>query len=71
MLDYMNSNAEKPAIVRYGDNDFQVVQRGNYVPCAVTGSAILLRELHYWSVDRQEAYIDANASLKAELAARI
>jgi hypothetical protein len=34
------------------------------VRCAVTGHAIPLDELRYWSVELQEAYIDAAASLK-------
>jgi hypothetical protein len=31
----------------------------------VTGAHIPLHELRYWSVDRQEAYVDAEASVKA------
>ena len=34
--------------------------------CAVTGKPIPLHELKYWSVERQEAYADAAASLEAE-----
>ncbi|MEM9842318.1 MAG: DUF2093 domain-containing protein, partial [Pseudomonadota bacterium] len=30
--------------------------------CAVTGRKIPLAALRYWSVDRQEAYIDAAAA---------
>jgi len=32
----------------------------------VTGTRIPLHELKYWSVERQEPYVDAEASLKAE-----
>jgi hypothetical protein len=32
----------------------------------VTGASIPLHEVRYWSVERQEAYVDAEASLKAE-----
>ena len=32
--------------------------------CAVTGDAIPLDDLRYWSVELQEAYVDAAASLK-------
>jgi len=39
---------------------------GDHVVCAVTGARIPLHELKYWSVERQEPYIDAEASLKAE-----
>ena len=37
--------------------------------CAITGEAIPLDLLKYWSVERQEAYVDAAASLEAELRA--
>ena len=47
--------------------DFQVLSPGNFVRCAVTGTPIPIDELKYWSVARQEAYIDAAASLKREL----
>jgi hypothetical protein len=36
------------------------------VICAVTGERIPLHELRYWSIARQEAYLDAAASLRAE-----
>jgi hypothetical protein len=52
------------ARVRYLDGDFQVVTPGIFVRCAVTGAEIPLDELKYWSVARQEAYVDAAASLK-------
>ncbi len=52
------------ARVRYLDADFQVISPGAFVRCAVTGRAIPLDELKYWSVERQEPYVDAAASLK-------
>jgi hypothetical protein len=55
------------ARLRYLDSDYQVVVPGSYVTCSVTGRRIPLSELRYWSVDRQEAYVDAEASLKREL----
>ena len=58
------------AEVRYLDSDFRVIRAGAFVRCAVTGVAIPLEELKYWSVDRQEAYADAAASLKRELSLR-
>jgi hypothetical protein len=51
------------ARLRYLDGDFQVVTPGTFVRCAVTGLDIPLDELKYWSVERQEAYVDAAASL--------
>ena len=55
------------AVIRYLDGDFQVIAPGAFVRCAVTGVAIPLDELKYWSVERQEAYADIAASLKREL----
>jgi hypothetical protein len=37
------------------------------VRCAVTGDAIPLDELRYWSVARQEAYRSAEISLQREI----
>jgi len=51
------------ARLRYLDGEIQIVTNGAYVRCAVTGLPIPLDELKYWSVARQEAYIDAKASL--------
>ena len=58
------------AKVRYLDADFQVMSPGTYVRCAVTGTSIPLDELKYWSVARQEAYVDARASSERELEER-
>ena len=58
------------ARIRYLDGDFQVVVPGSFVTCAVTGAAIALSDLRYWSVERQEAYADARASLLREQSIR-
>lgn len=55
-----------PARVRYMAGTFRVLGNGDHVVCAVTGTRIPLHELKYWSVDRQEPYVDAEASLEAE-----
>jgi hypothetical protein len=57
------------AVLRYLDGDFQVITPGAFVRCAVTGVAVPLDELKYWSVERQEPYVDAAASLKGHEAA--
>ena len=54
------------AKVRYLDGSFRLLSDGDHVLCAVTGAAIPLDQLHYWSVARQEAYANAAASLEAE-----
>ena len=58
--------AGKVARLHYLPSTFRVLDHGDHVVCAVTGAAIPLQELRYWSVARQEPYVDANASLKAE-----
>jgi len=52
------------AELRYLDGDYEIVKPGAFVRCAVTGAAIPLEELKYWSVERQEAYADAQAATK-------
>ncbi len=54
------------ARVRYLDADFRVLTPGTFVRCAITGKPIPVDELKYWSVARQEAYVDVHASLEAE-----
>ncbi|MEM7069219.1 MAG: DUF2093 domain-containing protein [Pseudomonadota bacterium] len=53
------------AKVKYLDADFQVMSAGTFVRCAVTGKPIPLDELKYWSVAKQEAYVDVAASVEA------
>ena len=57
----------REARIRYLDGDFQVQAPGAFVRCAITGDSIPLDELRYWSVARQEAYVNAAASLEREL----
>ena len=60
----------REARILYDDATFQLVSHGDHVRCAVTGAKIPLAELKYWSVARQEPYVDAAASLEAERRAR-
>ncbi len=64
------SGAGTPARVRYLQGTFRVLSSGDHVVCAVTGVTIPLLELRYWSVERQEPYADAQASLQAEKRSR-
>ena len=57
------------AEVKYLDGDFRVVRPGAFVRCAVTGAAIPLEELRYWSVDLQEAYATPETVLQRHAAA--
>lgn len=54
------------ARITYLDGDFEINSPGSHVRCAVTGESIPLEELKYWSVARQEAYVDAHVSFKRE-----
>lgn len=58
--------AGKVARLQYLPSTFRVLSDGDHVICAVTGVAVPLHELRYWSIARQEPYADADASLKAE-----
>ena len=52
------------AVVEYLDSNLRLIKPGAYVRCAVTGQAIPLDQLKYWSVERQEAYSGPEAVLK-------
>jgi hypothetical protein len=54
------------ARLHYLPGTFRVLSHGDHVLCAVTRQPIPLADLKYWSVERQEAYISAQASLEAE-----
>jgi hypothetical protein len=49
------------AVVQYLDSNLRVVKPGAFVRCAVTGVAIPLDELKYWSVELQEPYASPEA----------
>ncbi|MCF3642282.1 DUF2093 domain-containing protein [Rhizobium sp. TRM95111] len=65
-MNRFEGHGNREAKIRYLDGDFQVLMPGSHVRCAVTGETIPIDELRYWSVARQEAYVDAAASLEAE-----
>ena len=60
------SNRGRPARLHYMAGTFRVLSPGDHVICAVTGQPIPLDELRYWSVERQEAYASAEASVQSE-----
>ena len=60
------SNKGRPARLHYLPGTYRMLVPGDHVVCAVTGQPIPLAELRYWSVERQEAYASAEASVKAE-----
>ena len=49
----MNENKAK---LKFNPNNFEVIEEGDYVVCAVSGKHIPLNQLTYWNVELQEAY---------------
>ena len=49
----MNVNKAK---IKFNPNNFEIIQDGDYVNCAVSGKKIPLAQLTYWNVELQEAY---------------
>ena len=57
----------KLAKLKYLPNNFDIIEEGDYVICAVSGKKISLQKLNYWNVDEQEAYFSyVEASIKKE-----
>ncbi len=48
----------------YGTPEFEIVQHGDFVRCAVSGAPIPLDALNYWSVELQEAYASGELMTK-------
>lgn len=61
------SNHNRLAKLRYMDGTFRIVTAGDHVLCAISGRAIPLDDLRYWSVAKQEAYASAQLSVEAAL----
>ena len=58
---------KKLAKIKYSPNNFEVIQEGDHVICAISGKKIPLDNLTYWNVDLQEAYFSyIEASQKRE-----
>ena len=49
----MNGNKAK---LKFSANNFEIIQGGDYVLCAVSGKKIPLNQLTYWNAELQEAY---------------
>ena len=57
----------KLARLKYFPNNFEIVEEGDHVVCAISGKKIPLEKLNYWNVDEQEAYYSyIEASIKNE-----
>lgn len=64
---YKPKMKKKLAKLKYLPNNFEIIEPGDHVICAISGKKIELDELNYWNVDLQEAYYSyVEASIKRE-----
>ena len=47
---------KKLAKIKYLPNNFEILEQGDHVICAVSGKPIMLEELNYWNTELQEPY---------------
>ena len=58
---------KKLAKLKYLPNNFEVIQSGDHVICAISGKKIPIEKLNYWNVELQEPYYSyIEASIKRE-----
>ena len=58
---------KKLAKLKYLPNNYEIIEAGDYVVCAVSGKIISLDNLSYWNVELQEPYFSyKEAFLKNE-----
>ena len=59
---------KKLAKLKYLPNNFEIVEKGDHVICAVSGKKIMIEKLNYWNVELQEAYFShIEAAKKREM----
>ena len=55
----------KLAKLKYLPNNYEIVEQGDHVICAVSNKKIMLENLNYWNVELQRAYFSfVGAQLK-------
>ncbi len=63
---------KKLAKIKYFPNNFQILEDGDHVICAVSNKAINLKELTYWNVELQEPYFSPEeANAKREMLEKV
>jgi len=66
MIYKLNMN-KKLAKIKYLPNNFEIIENGDHVICAISGKKISLDQLNYWNVKLQEPYYSyIEASIKRE-----
>ena len=59
---------KKKAILKFMPNNFNILEEGDHVICAISKKKIPLENLNYWNVELQEAYyspVEAKAKHEA------
>ncbi len=46
----------KLAKLKFLPNNFEIIENGDHVICAISKKKIPLENLNYWNVEKQEAY---------------
>ena len=58
---------KKLAKLKYLPNNFEIIEDGDHVICAVSGNKVDLKKLTCWNVELQEAYFSyKEAAIKNE-----
>ena len=58
---------KKLAKLKYLPNNFEFIEDGDHVICAISGKKISIEKLNYWNVELQEPYFSyLEASIKRE-----
>tara|TARA_Y100000748_G_C15360056_1_gene435356 strand:+ start:73 stop:270 length:198 start_codon:yes stop_codon:yes gene_type:complete len=58
----------KLAKLKYLANNFEIIEEGDHVICAISQKKIPIENLSYWNVEEQEAYYSfVEASIKRDL----
>ena len=58
---------KKLAKLKFLPNNFEIIEDGDHVICAVSGNKVDLKKLTYWNVELQEAYFSyKEAAIKNE-----
>jgi hypothetical protein len=47
---------KKLAKIKYLPNNYEIIEDGDHVICAISKKKISLDQLNYWNVDNQEPY---------------
>ncbi|MDB3888270.1 DUF2093 domain-containing protein [Candidatus Pelagibacter sp.] len=55
---------KKLAKIKYLPNNFEIVEDGDHVICAISEKKIPLEQLNYWNVEIQEAYYSSEEASK-------